>query len=839
MTILKNFLDNDIYPAVFEIAYQVLPEFDFKKKGNHWESGNDLKVDGSRGEKHKVYIYPDTPHYLKDFTRGGEEIATYLVKSGKYASNIEAIKYLADMVGIPLPNSSKDIAKYEKESKRKTLLETINDFFVTSFTNGDGKDFEDIKQYLHDRGYADYLPKSLDEMNLSDKMELGFIPSRKALEKHLEVKGISQGDIESHFGLEGKEANGIDCLFHPSIGKTHKLAIPFRVNGRIIGFAFRATDSCNVGKYLYSTGLDKSSTLFNLKHPRNNKDLIIVEGLFDALHAEVYGIENVAALGGASLNSGQADLIKKYRYESVTLCLDNDLTGKESAQKVIDEILKADSNLKIYVATLPAGVKDPDEFIRKDGIDAFAEVIKNADSWYEYKLEVALNGLDVSNITKTTSKDRDRIVNVIIAIGSKMPPSPDRDIFLSKAEALGISKETINEEHRKIEKKRREEQQQIEYDKDIRKATDLLKQGEILEVIDLLSNCSKHCNHELSNNSFEELFKPYTEDMLREKLKSKSAHLDSGFKIEKEDLLIPSGAITIVAAPTSHGKTSFLINLGINIATSPDNKPVYLFSFEESREAIYMKALNTYIDKELSANNRRSIETYFKTVDTRFMTKEGQLYFQQGKPDFFTKLIHSGQLNILYSSYTAEDLIRAIYHLHEKGNVSAILIDYMQLLRLEENKSLSRPEELKQICLKLKDCAVETGLPIVLGAQFNRSVTSADKMHPTTIGEAGDIERIANLIIGLWNKNFPELDKNGKKEDNFAEEDKIDIRILKNRDGVVGLKEIFNFNGNTGKISNDNFQNNHKKKNRDGWLVPRNTGQESSAKEYEESTDGF
>ena len=136
----------------------------------------------------------------------------------------------------------------------------------------------------------------------------------------------------------------------------------------------------------------------------------------------------------------------------------------------------------------------------------------------------------------------------------------------------------------------------------------------------------------------------------------------------------------------------------------------------------------------------------------------------------------------------------------------------MQLLNLPEGKykTYSRQEELKQICISLKDIAVETGLPIILGAQFNRTVTNQLHLHATKIGEAGDIERIANLIIGFWNNNSPIIASEGEMKDinskGCIEPNTIYATVLKNRGGIVGKSELFSFNGNTGKISNQSKQ---------------------------------
>ena len=388
----------------------------------------------------------------------------------------------------------------------------------------------------------------------------------------------------------------------------------------------------------------------------------------------------------------------------------------------------------------------------------------------------------------------------MVTIGSQAKGPLERDFFtqafLERGEPLGVTKEGLESAVDRLQYSLEKEKQGEKLRRTLDKAQALLSSGRGQEAQDLLSKQSKQLNTGLLETSYHALVKPITEAEVRERLKHKPDHIASGLKLGADMLHIPSGAITILAAPTSHGKTSFQINLALNMAQDIKNKPIYLFSYEENREAILLKALNTYVNKPLSKNNRRSIETYFKTGSDEFINRDHKADFSRLKESFFSELVDTGRLNVHYVDYSAEELVGAIKYLHKHAQVGAVFIDYMQLLRLKDNRTSSRQEELKQVCLDLKDCSVDTGLPIILGAQFNRTVTEIAAIHSGAIGEAGDIERIANLILGFWNKQFPELGK----EPTRSEE--IYATILKGRDMGAGASETFDFNGNTGKISN-------------------------------------
>jgi replicative DNA helicase len=379
---------------------------------------------------------------------------------------------------------------------------------------------------------------------------------------------------------------------------------------------------------------------------------------------------------------------------------------------------------------------------------------------------------------------------------------------LEAIQGLGITEESLSITVDRLTATRYKEAQSKEFKKLLNEATQLQKKGDTEKALELLNTKVKEVKLQDKATEFSNLLKPTTESEIRERQANKPESLNSGYNIGGEPLLLPSGAISILTASTSHGKTTFLINLALNVAQEYKNKEVYLFSYEEDGDSITTNALNTYLDEDISSNNRRTLKSYFTTGSTEYIKSQSRDYFKATKDKFFKELIETKRLNIHYSNYNSDTLIEAIRYLHKNTNIGAVFIDYIQLLNLPQGKykTYSRQEEIKEICIALKDVAVETGLPIVLGAQFNRTVTNQLQLHPTKIGEAGDIERIANLIVGFWNNNFKAIASEGELNEinskGLNSIDTIYTTILKNRGGIVGLEEALEFNGNTGKIKN-------------------------------------
>lgn len=315
-------------------------------------------------------------------------------------------------------------------------------------------------------------------------------------------------------------------------------------------------------------------------------------------------------------------------------------------------------------------------------------------------------------------------------------------------------------------------------------------------------------------NIIEESYKHILElnslSQIRSDLKAISSDVKTGFSINGEPLELPGGALTILAGPTSHGKTAFLINLALGVIKQHEDKKVIFISYEEARASILTLFMNTWIGHEFSKNNRKTIRHFLRTESTEYV-KSGNNDDENLK-DVFIKNINAfekhilanGRLHVCYSEMLTEHLVEAIRYIKSTVGNAIIFIDYMQFLK-SKNSSRSRQEELKEICYQLKDCAVDTGLPIVLAAQFNRRVLCEADLSLVNIGEAGDIERAANMVIGFWNRSFKGFSKIGNESKSGGispEEPALYVEIMKRRGDRANVSDVLDFNGNTGKISN-------------------------------------
>lgn len=793
MSNIKDWIKNTLYPYLFDSLDTALPELNLERFSGGWRSS--LKIDLSNpkdNRKDKTVVTKKAIGRILE--QGGERksIIDYIIGRDSITF-IEAVNKLANIVGLQVPKG--DYEDYKKDSIKANLLEDANSYFIHSLETSD--EAKETKEYLlSSRGYTEEEAKD---------MELGYIPSQDRVTKYLLSRGHTAEDIK-------------DFVVDTRIFKTHKLSIAYRIGSYIKGFKFRTTGE-DLPKYINSTGLDKSGGFFNLSGLKGDKDIVIVEGELDSLHATVKGVENVVSIGGSKPSKEQVQNAIKRGAKAFTICLDREPHKEEETAKTVNEVIEIILNEgvnKVYIVILPdlGGAKtDPDRLIKERGVESFKEAIRGAKPYYKFYYDQIISKyLKINEATGTIKdKEEDLFIDEIVSTGLKIKDPIDRgrysSLSLELLKPLGITEDILKTVIDKLQYKEDTEQKEKELKRTLSTASDLQAKGQTNEALELLDRKLKDIKLQDKGTLFSDLLKPIEENEVKQRQAVKPEGVGSGYKINGvEELIIPAGAISVIAGATSHGKTALLINLALNIAKDPKEGEVHFFSYEEESDAILLNALNTYIGEELSQNNRKSIKSYFKTGSTEFIETNRRDIFIRRKDRFFKELIDSRKLNIHYSNYNSDTLIEAIRYLHKHAKPKAILIDYIQLLNLPEGKfkTYSRQEEIKKICIAILDLSIETGLPIILGAQFNREVVNHLKVHATNIGEAGDIERQANLIIGIWNCNkTPIIPANELKNiQGINTPNTIYTTVLKNRGGKSDIFTNLKFNGNTGKIDN-------------------------------------
>jgi len=440
---------------------------------------------------------------------------------------------------------------------------------------------------------------------------------------------------------------------------------------------------------------------------------------------------------------------------------------------------------------------------------------------YRYQLKAIFNkyGTIQEESGGLTDRDRDSLLDEVVIVSTKLQPM-DKDVFLKEfigldaIKELGITEESLSITVDRLTSTRDKEAQAKDLKKLLSEATQLHDKGEVNKALELLDNTVKDVKLKDKKSSFNKLLEIPTEDDIKLHFSQQSDSLRSSIYINNHELLLPSGGLTGIAGATGHGKTDFLINLTLNSVLNYPDKEFYFFTYEMSQEAILVRFLNTYLDIDLeSYSNQRAIKTYFKTGSTQYIKTEVRDYFTAKVKEFFKDIIGSGRLRIKGIEYTAPELNLALYELSKRENVGGFFIDYFQLLNLpkEGYKNYSRQEELKVICQELNNTAKQLQLPIILGAQFSREVTTPFRLHPTNISEAGDIERILDTLIGIWftNKKIVAKDLTKAEQTDFnniglGTPDKLYTYVLKAREIPTDSYELLDYNGKRGKIKNSN-----------------------------------
>lgn len=271
--------------------------------------------------------------------------------------------------------------------------------------------------------------------SIARKFGLGYSPEEwDALYNHLRKKGYDDEILlDSGLILKGKNGGYYDRF-------RGRIIFPiFDLRGNVIGFGGRVLDN-STPKYMNSPETlvyNKRKNLYGLNFAKNSgqKRIIVVEGYMDVISLFQFGIINTVASLGTALTESQGRILKKYA-EEIIISYDADTAGMAATMRGLDLLNDIGCNVKVLI--IPEG-KDPDEFVKKNGPEAFNKLVENALSLVEYKIKALKSTIDTN-----TTEGKINFLNKAADLLSKIDNNMEREMYIKKiSKEYDISQESI------------------------------------------------------------------------------------------------------------------------------------------------------------------------------------------------------------------------------------------------------------------------------------------------------------------------------------------------------------------------------------------------------------
>ena len=344
----------------------------------------------------------------------------------------EAVEFLAKRVGMPIPEEENSA-----ESKRRRRMLDLNRdaarFFHTCLKAPEGRaaqaymNARQITPPTATRFGLGAAPDTWDSLR-NAMHELGY-RDQELFEAGLVRKGKSGGFYDTFRGR----------LMFPVID----------VRGDVIGFSGRILGD-GEPKYMNSPEtlvFNKSRNLFAMNLAKKSKSgyIILAEGNIDVVMMHQAGFDSAVASLGTSLTAEQARLISRFTNE-VVIAYDSDGAGKKASQRAIGLLEKLDVKVKVLSMT---GAKDPDEFIKLKGADAFRNLLEKSENHIDYRLQTVTNKYDL-----TADEQKVEFLKEASEVVARLPGSVERQVYAMRVASLaGVPNDVVAQEVERRHKK--------------------------------------------------------------------------------------------------------------------------------------------------------------------------------------------------------------------------------------------------------------------------------------------------------------------------------------------------------------------------------------------------
>jgi DNA primase catalytic core len=383
-TTLSECLDNAINSLSAEVLYNH-PAHNFKQSGDRLRGGCPLHQSKS-GSSFVVTI--SSKLFWCEGCQFGGGPADYRasLKTGRWIKArskdfVEAVRELAAEASIKFPErkfSPEEVAKTQKWERRRAVLAATQEYCQEALWSNHEAALQARNYLISERGLTE------EEIKL---LPIGFYHNAGELKRHLISKGFSDEDCQGTGCVWKGMERYITFLWNDASGR------PLTIYGRY--FTKMAPDQKPKTIALPGEKTKQSPLYFDRALKAGHKEIILVEGVLDAALLQAKGDSRVCAYVGASCSGDQIETLKRRGITKVTLCGDPDHGGERGTNSNLIRFTKA--GIQVYIApTLPDGL-DPDEFILRDGMEAWHKHIEAAIHRFRWKAQMLVKTGDSSS----------------------------------------------------------------------------------------------------------------------------------------------------------------------------------------------------------------------------------------------------------------------------------------------------------------------------------------------------------------------------------------------------------------------------------------------------------
>ncbi len=391
------------------------------------------------------HLYPETGSFYCFGCGAGGDVISF-VRRIENLDYMEAVKFLADRVGMQLPELGVDDSMMRLRARILEINRETARFYHRILKSPGGK-----------TGLAYFLQRGLQPGTITH-FGLGFAPdTRFALVNHLQGMGYTDQEmIQANVAVKTRAGMPMDRFYN-------RVMFPIiDLRGNVIAFGGR-TMTDQKPKYLNTSdtlAFKKSYGLFALNFAKNSgkEQLILAEGYMDVIALHQAGFDNAIAGLGTALTTEQAHLIARYTKE-VVIAYDADQAGQKATARAI-ELLRS-VGLLVKVLSVPNG-KDPDEFIRsygEQGPARFKQLLEQSGNDVEYRLRQLQADCDLES-----PAGKVQYLNGAAELLSQLDNRMEQEIYAGRlSEETGIDRAAVMVQIDKLSKKRRQSQQKKEF----------------------------------------------------------------------------------------------------------------------------------------------------------------------------------------------------------------------------------------------------------------------------------------------------------------------------------------------------------------------------------------